>query len=343
MSSPTNKNPDQTSYGSAWSRGSGLPWLIVTLVLVVVLGTALANRQGIYYWMRLRGYDAPPAIAKLADQDGMKSYTRHLFYLNRPQLVSDVKAFRQDCPENESTIVLGCYHPGEKGIYLYDVKDSQLAGVQQVTAAHEVLHAVYERLSASERSSLDRQLQAFYRNGLKDRRVKDEIKLYQKNEPHDVVNEMSCVFGTEVADLPKGLEAYYAKYFKDRSAVVAYGQQYQSEFTRRQEVIRQYDAQLDQLRVQIDADKADLDNKLSAINDQQARLNAYRKSGNTSAYNAGVPGYNRLVDQYNVEINSTKALVDRYNRIVQQRNAVARELADLAKSLDTRLTPESTR
>lgn len=341
MSSPTNKNFNLVV--GTRQRGSGLVWLAVLLALVGVMGAALANRQTVYDWLRLRGYEPPASIVELADQDGMKDYTRHLFYLNRPQLVSDAAVFRQSCTQSENTIVLGCYHPGQDGIYLYDVQDPKLSGVEQVTAAHEVLHAIYERLGDEERRSLDRQLKDFYRNGLKDQRVKEEIKLYQKNEPNDVVNEMNCVFGTEVADLPAGLEAYYARYFKDRSVVVAYGQRYESEFSRRQAVIKQYDLQLGSLKAQIDTAKAQIDSEQAAINSRQAQLNAYRESGDVRAYNAGVAEYNRLVDQYNARISSTRVLVDRYNGLVSERNAVARELADLAKSLDTRLTPETTR
>ncbi len=158
MSSPTNKNLGPNSSATAAAAWRGWPYC---LRIIAVLGVALANRQGIYDWLRLRGYDPPSAVVKLADQDGMKDYTRHLFYLNRPQLLSDVSSFRQACTQSENTIVLGCYHPGEDGIYIYDVQDPKLSGVEQVTAAHEVLHAVYERLSDSDRQSLDRQLQGF--------------------------------------------------------------------------------------------------------------------------------------------------------------------------------------
>src|SRR5581483_1928996 len=211
--------------------------LIRKLLLVVLLAALVAvgiNHQSVEDWFKLRGYQAPAAVAHLADQDTMNAYTRHLFYLNKPQLLGSVSSFRQYCPENKDTIVLGCYHPGQNGIYIYNVSDPSLAGVQQVTAAHEVLHAVYARLSAYDRATLDKSLKDFYHNGLTDQRVLDEVKLYQQTEPNDVMDEMSCTFGTELPSLPADLEAYYKRFFANRQAIVAFEQQYESAFTSRQ-------------------------------------------------------------------------------------------------------------
>ncbi len=333
MSSPTNKQNELSS------RGGGLASALVLVACAIGLGLVALNSRSIYDWVRLRGYDPPAEIVKLADQDGMKDYTRHMFYLNKPQLLPSVAKFRKDCPEDESNIVLGCYHPGQNGIYLYDVKDAGLSGVQQVTAAHEVLHAVYARLSVKERKDLDRQLQDFYEHGLSDQRVKDEISLYKKTEPNDVFDEMSCTFGTELGKLPAGLESYYGRYFKDRQVIVAYERRYQGEFTKRQALIKRYDAQLAGMKSRIDAAESDLSSKQSAINAREAQLNAYKDSGDVRAYNAGVPAYNSMIDEYNSEISSTKALVNQYNQLVDTRNKVAEELAGLAKALDTRQTP----
>lgn len=331
MSSPTNKN---------LARGGTVATSLVLLVCAATLGFVAANRQGISDWIRLRGYTPPPAVLSLASQDGMNGYARHLFYLNRPRIISTVSSFRQECPESENTIVLGCYHPGENGIGIYKVQDAKLSGVEQVTAAHEVLHAAYDRLSDTDRRSLDRQLKDFYDHGLTDQRVKDEIRIYQKTEPNDVLNEMHSIFGTEVAKLPPGLESHYLRYFKDRQTVVAYGQRYQSEFSRRQAVIKRYDDQLAGLKTQIDSAESILKSKLAALDAKQSELNAER-NGDPDAYNADVAVYNRLVDEYNAGIASTKILVSQYNRIVSLRNQVAGELADLAKALDTRRTPKA--
>lgn len=345
MSSPVNNtnipyNPYQPDASHGRLRRFSL--LVVLLACLVALGVAAVNRQSIMDWLRMRGYTPSPAIVQLTEQDGMKDYTRHMFYLNRPQLLSTVTAFRQHCPENKDTVVLGCYHSGQNGIFVYDVPDPTLAGVQQVTAAHEVLHAIYARLSDSDKRDLNNQLENFYKHGLTDKRVLDEIKLYQKTEPHDVLDEMSCTFGTEVAKLPPKLEAYYARYFSNRAKIVAYEQQYESEFTERQALIARYDAQLSTLKARIDADESDLNAKLSSINAKQAELNNERQS-DIRAYNAGVPAYNSLVDAYNDELGDARGLINQYNDLVTTRNKVAGQLTALAKALDTRLTPAATR
>ena len=113
--------------------------LRVALLLLAAGTVALlwARHLEIRDWWRLRGYAPSAAVVQLANEDTMNAYTRHLFYLNRPNLPDTVVEFRQHCPENENTIVLGCYHPDQDGIFIYNVQDPTLAGIQQVTAAHE--------------------------------------------------------------------------------------------------------------------------------------------------------------------------------------------------------------
>lgn len=285
----------------------------------------------------MRGYTPPALVKQLADDDGMQAYARHLFYLNKPQLPTVVQAFRQGCPENKDTVVLGCYHPGENGIYVYAVQDSSLDGIQQVTAAHEVLHAVYERLSNSERKQLNSELEAYYANGLTDATVKSEIGIYQKTEPDDVANEMSCVFGTEVADLPPALEQYYAKYFTDRQKITGYYQQYQTQFTSRREQVAVDDTQLSSMRKQIDSLESNLTTQGRDLDSQKAQLQQLLASGQTQAYNAAVSSYNAQVRSYNAGITSVKQQITTYNQLVDARNGIAGQLTTLAQDIDTRV------
>ena len=270
---------------------------VILLLIGIGLLLAVVNGQKIADWWKLHGYQPPATVARLADQDTMKPYTRHLFYLNKPQLPATVASFRQHCPENKDTIVLGCYHPDQNGIYIYNVQDPALAGIQQVTAAHEVLHAVYARLSNKQRTALDSELQAFYKHGLTNPRVLAEVKLYQQTEPTAVMDEMSCTFGTELPNLPPALEAYYKQYFTNRAAIVAYEQRYEGEFTSRQNTITTDDQQLSTLKSQITAAEDSLNAQLSRINDDRTLLDGVLAKGETSSYNLLVPGFNQEIQQ----------------------------------------------
>ncbi len=334
----------KTTRLSANTIGASRPLgLGITLVLLIILSVAALNLQAIEDWLKLRGYQAPTTIAQLADQDTMNSYTRHLFYLNKPQLLGTVNSFRQHCPEDKDTIVLGCYHPGQNGIFIYNVPDPALAGVQQVTAAHEVLHAVYARLSSQDRAALNSQLQAYYEHGLSDPRVQAEVKIYQRTEPTDVMDEMSCTFGTEIASLPAPLEAYYKRFFNNRAVIVAYEKQYEGEFTSRQAAITADDQQLAALKQRIDNRQSALITQLQQINATENQLNNLKAAGQAQAYNDAVPGYNAEVDAYNQGVNSLRVSIGQYNQLVVARNQVAGQLTTLAGALDTRLLPQTTK
>jgi uncharacterized protein YdaU (DUF1376 family) len=331
--------PSQNKNHFAKQDGKLAAVLSAVIVAVVLAGLLIANLQSLMDWWRLRGYQPPAAISQLAAQDTMTPYARHLFYLNKPQLISSVSAFREDCPENEETIVLGCYHPGEGGIYLYKVKAADLQGVAEVTAAHEDLHAIYDRLSSKERQKVDKLLQNYYEHGLSSQRVKEEIKLYKKTEPHSVMNEMHSVFGTEVASLPAPLEQYYKQYFSDRSAIIAFSQQYEQAFTSRQDKIRAYVVRLSAMKQKIDSEESDLRSQQAALSATEDHLKSLLSGGQTSEYNAEIPAYNSQVNTYNAGVSSLKELISQYNQLVKVRNGVASELTTLDKALDTRLTP----
>lgn len=308
---------------------------IPTLVILLLLFIGIWQQQNIRDWVKLYGYDAPAPVAQLADDTQMTENARRVFYVNKPALL-DRSDFNSSCSSRgEHTIVLGCYHPVDRGIFLFHVGDERLRGVDQVTAAHEMLHAGYDRLSSKERQRIDGLLQQFYETQLTDERVKSVIDLYRKSEPNDIPNEMHSVFATEVLKLPAELEAYYAKYFKDRSKVVGFATTYQSEFNTRQAKVSAYDAQLENMKVQIDTNNLQLESQESQINNFRRQMDSQRISGDIESYNANVPIYNRRVDAYNQLINTTRGLITSYNQIVAQRNELALQVTELANSIDS--------
>ncbi len=329
MLQPTNKN----SSGHLHRFGT----LLFLLVWLAVLGVMAANRQNIYDWWRLRNYQAPAAQAQLAAQDTMTPYARKAFYVNKPE-IADKPGFATNCPvsggTHEQTIVLGCYRGNQGGIFLLSVTDPRLSGVEQVTAAHEMLHAAYDRLSGPEQSRIDALLLDYFHHDLHDERIQATLAAYKKTEPNDVVNEMHSIFGTEIPALPPALEQYYQRYFTDRSRVAAFAAQYQSVFTSRQTAITAAESQLASLKSRIEAEEADLQTRQANITAQQTILLEQRNSGNLTAYNAGVPSYNRLVDAYNNQVGLVKSLVGQFNELVAKHNALVFEQGQLRDELD---------
>jgi uncharacterized protein YukE len=315
---------------------------ILMLALLAVPVLIYFNAQALTDWWRLRAYSPPATVSNLATQDTMTAYARHVFYVNRPDIESDVNQFRTDCNENEKTIVLGCYHSNQEGIFVYNVIDTRLSGIEQVTAAHEMLHAAYDRLSTHERDYVDGLLQDYYQHDLKDQRIIDTMNAYRQTEPNDLVNEMHSVFGTEIADLPPSLVTYYAKYFTNRQTVTDFAASYQGEFTSRDSQIKADDARLAQLKSQINNEEQALNSQLSQINSDRVRLNNLRSSGQIDEYNSGVAGFNAEVNSYNNGVDKLRNDINTYNQLVSVRNSIASELASLDQSIDTRLVPQST-
>lgn len=318
-------------------RFSKVTGLIITISVFFAAGLFILNFQSIYDWYRLRGYQPPASIAKLADDSAMTDLSRKLFYVNRPEL-NDKETFRQNCTSAEASIVLGCY-VSNTGIYIYDVQDDRLAGIEEVTAAHEMLHVAYERLDDATRQKIDA-LTAEAFNNLKNPRIAATVEQYRKTDESVVPNELHSILGTEVAQLPPALEEHYAEYFSDRAVVVSLAERYEKAFTAREAKIAKMDKQLAALDVSIKSAQAEIDGLNQELQLQRKELDAALAANNASVYNAGVPVYNAAVQEYNQLVADTRDEIARYNQIVKERNALALEERDLYKSLDSRTVPQ---
>lgn len=312
-----------------------LPHLIVLIVLVAGAGALWFGRVGLADWLAQRGYQAAPAVIGLTSDDGMTAQARHLFFINRPA-IQDAAAFNKACTnKTEQGAVLGCYHGNRGGIFLYNVTDASLHGIEQVTAAHEMLHQAYDRLPPAERSRINGLLEAYAANGLTDQYIKDKLALYKTSEPQALDTEMHSIFGTEVPNLPPALEQYYSRYFADRSKVVDFSQAYQAAFTGRQSRIDAYDKQLKALGGQITTDKAALTARLAALDQKKAEAQSAAARQDAATYNAAAAAYNQMAAAYNDLAASTQNLINQYNDIVDARNALAVQQTKLERAIDS--------
>lgn len=313
-------------------------WLKYAALLLLIASPILfwTQRQSLYDWYRLKTYQPSSEIEQIAQADTMTDEGKHLFYVAHAQLSSQ-DTFNQYCSKGEYSIVLGCYIT-RGNIYVYNVTDERLRGIHEVTAAHEMLHVAYERLSDKEREHVNSLIQQAYAS-LDDDRIKATVAQYQAADPGSVPNELHSILGSEVRNLPPELEHYYSRYFTNRLVVVGFSEQYESEFTSRQQQVNNYDKQLASLKITIEANQQELALQKTALETQRDQLNQLKASRQYDQYNAQVDSYNAAVNSYNSLVSETKQQITQYNSIVSARNALVVEVQQLVQAIDS--TPQS--
>jgi hypothetical protein len=284
--------------------------------------------------VQLAKYEASPEVAKLAVDTKMSETGRKIFYLNTPT-IEEKKSGLNLCKKEgakEKTVILGCY-VSNRGIFIQKVTDKRLAGIMQVTAAHEMLHSAYHRLSTDERKQVDRELNKFFEK-LNNQRLKKLIAIYRKQDPKVVPNELHSILGTEVPNLGPFLETYYQRYFSDRSVVVNYAQKYESTFTNLLQQSEELDRQMTAMKPELNRLEASTKQQSRSIEQQRSELSRLQASQKTSEYNSRVASFNRQVDSYNQQVNRLRQQVAAYNKLVKTYNSVSMEEKSLNESLN---------
>lgn len=305
--------------------------IILMLCFWALAGITLFGRNAVFDWWRLQGYVPSAEVEALANDTTMNDTSRRLFYAYHPSIEAGT-SFNKHCRDSEYTIVLGCYRLYD-GIYIFNIDDERLRGVQEVTAAHELLHAGYDRLSGSERERVDTLLMKAYKD-LRDARIQKTVAQYEEKDPGSVPSELHSILGTEVRDLPEELEEYYKKYFTDRSKVVAYSEHYESAFSSRKSQIENLEKELESLKAKVDTANKDLASHEADLSTRGAGLK--QRAANGSASQQEIDEYNNSVSTFNAKIASTNRLVDSYNSKRQQYLKLVGEQNDLFKEIDSR-------
>lgn len=308
--------------------------VVSTLLLVgvgVVAGTWTDTRS---QWIRDRWVvwtqPSPPEIEAIADATGMSEEGRLVYLASTPEIEAG-EDFAQHCAV-ETGIVLGCYVREE--IFLFEVLDDRLAGTIEVTAAHEMLHAAYDRLSPEEREHVDALVASAVELLPADDRVFEEIALYEQRQ---LPGEWHSRLGTEFATLPPELEAYYTRWFDDRAKVVALHE-------RSRAVLEQLEAEIEARVAELDALDADLEARIAGHRAATAALeadilafNARADAGDFSSQaqfdreRAALVERSERLDQEATAINAD---IDRFNTLAEELTALDADYADLYESLD---------
>lgn len=325
----------KTQPGSA-SRYFGLIFGIAVVATIVIAGI---KKQSLMDWWKLQNYTPPATISNLADETTMTAKARRLFYISHPTL-EDAQTFNKNCKvKQEKTIVLGCYVGGNmQKIYIFKVSEARLNGVEEVTAAHETLHAAYDRMSSSQKTHVNAMLKTEMTNLKSNDHLQELIQVYNKQEPGQLYNEMHSILGTEYGNLDPALEQYYSQYFTNRKTIVGYANGYKKVFNQMQAQLNQDEQLLRDLKSQIDTLSSDIKLqkvKLDAKTDQMDRL----RDDYPDEYNNQVAGYNQQVNRYNQTVGRYKNLIVQYNNLVKAHNQIAIDYNSLNNELNSKYKP----
>jgi hypothetical protein len=215
---------DLSDEPSTLRRRSGLARVLPTvLALVLVAAGVLAflGFQRLVDQYTVWTFRPSAAVSTLIGSSQLTDEGRFIFLASKPVIESST-TFASSCASNrEGSGILGCYLPRDRSIHLFAVTEPRLLGLTDVVAAHEMLHAAWDRLSAAEQQQLVPLLEMEASKLAGNAAFQARLDYYAKNEPGQRDNELHSIIGTEIASISPELETHYAKWIGDRHGLVA--------------------------------------------------------------------------------------------------------------------------
>lgn len=315
-------------------------WLVAA-VLLAAAGFMWFERQYIVDSIQYYQYTPDSQVEAIAKRTGLTDKSKFIFYASHP-VVEGKEAFNEHCERREATSpILGCY--GGQRIYIYDITDDRLDGIKEVTAAHELLHAVYERLSSSEKERINVLLQDAYDN-LADTELKERMAYYEENEPGEHFNELHSIIATEFTDIGSELNEYYEQYFTDRNAVVDLHTKVEKQFSELSQEAAGLVKKLNSLASKINADTEEYNNGVKLLNQRVAEFNsrAQQPGGFASQYEFSVARAELESERSRLEGLRTKvkSSIATHESLLAQLEAINTETKSLNASIDSVLSAE---
>jgi len=308
---------------------------VTSLLLLVIAGWLLLNRQYVADQISVWSYEPSASVQKISDRIELTNKGEFYFYTTHP-VVAPSADFNQDCPRQEpGSPILGCYSAGR--IYIYDITNEQLDGIEEVTAAHEMLHAAWERMSEGEQSKLATLLRAEYQKHANDS-LTQRMEYYERNQPGEFENELHSILATEVGSLSPELEEYYTQYFEDRQKIVTLHASYEIVFVSLAEQADVLYKELVELGNSIKERTTQYNTDVSNLSLSISSFNARADSGDFSSIAQFNQERAELVARSNeIEANriAISADIETYNSKNAQYESIANQIDALNKSIDS--------
>ncbi len=309
--------------------------------VVAGAGWAVANSRLISDAVTVYRFEPPLAVSALATDADMTERGRFVFYASTPELVP-AESFDLFCSRDEPGIgVLGCFTFADARIYLYDITDADLEPFEIVVAAHEMLHAAWDRLTPAERAALEAPLEAAFAALGPDHELVERIASYEEFDPSSRVPELYAILGTEIASLPDELETHYSEYFIDRGVVVSIWQQIEKIFVDLESELSRLNSELEALAAQIAAEREVTERDAAALEADITAFNARAElPGGYTSQSAFERDRDALVARQSAltaRIDATNATIDAYNALVAEFTTLNEQASALNRALN--ITP----
>lgn len=308
-------------------------------IIVCVVAAAILNRQYIIDKYNAWEFKPSPEIAQIANDIGLNENGRFYYFASRPEL-DFAKEFNGECRSREQgNAILGCYK--NQRIYIYNVNDERLNGLKEVTAAHEMLHAAYERLPESDKKAVNALLEKEYRKN-SDAEFSKRMDYYKRNQPGEEYNELHSIIGTEFADISPQLEDYYKRYFNNRSQVVALHSKYSDKFKELKQGSASLRKELENLSISINNASLKYNKDIYNLNSEINTFNSRAKNGDFSSQEDFLNERRYLIKSTR-KLEQDRANINRYIGQYESKRIEYNKLVDesnsMYKAMDSTLAP----
>ena len=310
---------------------------------------AVTNQQWISDRAIARQFVPDQALQHYVTDASLTAEGEVYLYASLPQIVP-AGEFDRYCSRDEPGIgVLGCYRLSEKRIYLYDVTDERLEAMEPVIAAHEMLHAAWDRFSQEEKDALGLLLEEALAALPSDHPMYERIANYEAHDVSSRIPELYSLMGTEVESLPTALEAHYSRFIADRQAVVALAKQVYDIFdnfgAEVQHIVDDLSDRseiIDALKATYESDAAILGADISVYNDRVARYNDGEDVAGANKFDQERDNLIARQAELAAERDTILELIDEYNALLDQLNFLNDQLTELNQGINIKLeTKES--
>ncbi len=338
---PVDDPPQRAKPSRARRVFGGIALLVAGAVLAGAIWIAL-NPQRVTDQLAVWNFEPSAELEAYVDRNLFTDEGRFLFFASQPVIASEGEFDDVCASRSEDVGILGCYLPDIQTIFLYDVTDARLDGLEEAVAAHELLHAVWDRMSQADRDSLAPFLEAEVAARADDETLAQTLAFYAENEPAERLNELHSIVATEFDEIAPELEAHYAKYFVDRSVIVVLHERSNAVFEEQARAITKLVADIDEIAASIDGDYATYNSGYDKLNEDIDNFNARADSGDFSSQSQfNAERAELLQRQANLDAlySSIEARVAQYDDLVAQLDDLNAVLADLNESIN--ITPRS--